>query len=183
MANLTLRMKSWTGILQITHERECIGARTDSKREACGEAGIPKFCSLQQRLLEVACSLVEGEKEGGAAAELAGRPNSATVALNEMLNDGEAKSRAALFPGARFVHAIETLKDPLQGFRRYARAVILDEYFHRAAFPGVAAHGDGAIGAAVLDGVIHQVPQHLFQPVNVSAHGKIRDLVEIGRAS
>ena len=120
----------------------------------------------------------EGKIEGRAAPGLAGRPDSAAVALDEVLDDGEPKARAALLARAGLVHAIEALEDSFKGFRRYPRAVILDEDLHLAAVLGAAANGHGAFGAAVLDGVIHQVAQHLFQPVSVGADGQVGGLVD-----
>src|SRR5450759_2081305 len=118
--------------------------------------------TLQQRLLEGARGLGQSEIEGCAATDLAGRPYSATVGLNDVLDDGEAESRAALFARARLIDAIEALKDSFEGFRRDARAVILYEDFHLAAVLSTSANGHRAIGAAIFDGVINQIAQHLF---------------------
>ena len=128
--------------------------------------------------MEAARGLGEGEIEGCAATDLAGRPDSAAVVLNNMLDDGEAKSRAALLARARLVHSVEPLKDSFEGFRRYPRAVILDEHLDLAAVLRVATNGDGAFGAAIFDAVINQIAQHLLQPVSVSADSEVGGLID-----
>jgi len=90
-----------------------------------------------------------------------------------MLDDGEAKSRAALLARARLVHSVEPLKDSFEGLRRYPRAVILDEHLDLASVLRVATNGDGAFGAAIFDAVINQIAQHLLQPVSVSADSEV----------
>ena len=111
-------------------------------------------------------------------ARIAGRPDSAAMVLNDVLNDGEPKSRAALLARAGFINTIEPLEHPFEGFRRYPRTVILDEYLDLAAVPGASANDHSAFGAAILDGVINQVAQHLFQPVSVSTDGQVGSLVD-----
>lgn len=133
---------------------------------------IPRIKS-QQRLLEGARALSEGKIEGRATARVAGRANYAAVVLNNVFNDGESKPRPALLARAGLVHAIEALEDSFEGFRRYSRTVILNEHFHPAAVSADATNSHRTLGAAVFDGVIHQIPQHLFQSVNVRTHGKL----------
>src|ERR1039457_6460650 len=135
--------------------------------------------TLQQRLFEGARGLGQGEIEGRAVTDLAGRPDSTAVGLNDVLDDGEAESRAALFARARLIHAVEALKDSFEGFRRYARAVIPDKDFHLAAVLGASANGHRAIGAPVFEGVINQIAQHLFQPIGIGAHGEVDRLEQV----
>ena len=60
----------------------------------------------------------QNEVESGAMAGLAGRPDPATVALDEVLHDGKSKAGAALLARAGLVHAVEALEDSFEGFRR-----------------------------------------------------------------
>ena len=57
---------------------------------------------------------------------LAGGPDPATVALDEMLDNGKAKTGAALLARAGLVHAVEALEDPFEGLGWYPRTVVLD---------------------------------------------------------
>ena len=109
--------------------------------------------------------LREGEIESGAVAGFAGRPDPAAVALDDVLDNGESEAGAALLARAGLVHAVEALENAFEGFRRYARAVILNGDLDLPAVQRAPAHGDGAVGAAVFDGVVHEVAEDLLQAV------------------
>src|ERR1041385_2720791 len=74
--------------------------------------------------------LGQREKKRRALAEIAFGPDTASLGLDEVFDDGEAKAGAALLARARFVHTIKAFKDAFERVGRDARTVVTDEYFN-----------------------------------------------------
>src|SRR5437016_5074964 len=78
------------------------------------------------------------------------------VDFGDVFDDGQAQARAAHFPGARAVDAVETLEDAIEVGGGDADAVVLD--FDRDGLVVVAGgDADYAAVGCVLDGVVDQV--------------------------
>ena len=107
--------------------------------------------------------------------ELGGDHELAAVAVEDVLDDREAEAGAALLPACRHVDAVEALGEPRQVLRGDAGPVV-DHVDPEAAGPAerrrLPPHADLDLAAAtaVLDGVLHQVLEHLGQLVVVAAH-------------
>ena len=83
------------------------------------------------------------------------------MVLNDVLDYCEAESRAALLARAGLVHTVEALEDSFEGLGRYARAIVLDAHLDLPLVRGTGDDSHGALGAPVLDGVVHQVAEAL----------------------
>src|SRR6516162_7326821 len=100
--------------------------------------------------------LRQEDREAAALAHLAVNLESAAVAADDMLDDGEPEARAAEIAGARRIHPVEALGQPRQMLARDAFPLIDDGHRHRGsrrrhrrrrvARPGE--HPDRAAGAA-----------------------------------
>src|ERR1043166_8312291 len=121
----------------------------------------------QQRRLHGAGGFGEGEVKGGAVAEFARSPDTTTLSLHEVFDDGQAEAGAALLARAGLVHAIKAREDAFEGFGGNAGAVVANEDFDVARWRGLRADGDGAAVAAILDGVINEVAEDLAGAVGV----------------
>ena len=95
-----------------------------------------------------------------------------------MFHDGKSKAGAALLARAGFVHAVKPFENSFEGFEGYAGTVVLDKDLDLPSFNGPAPHGHGAVAAAVFDGIVHEVAEHLLQTVRIGADGKVRGLVD-----
>ncbi len=80
-------------------------------------------------------------------------------------------STATVSARARAIHPIEPLKDALARVGRDARAVIGDPEFGIAVGVAMPADGDGAVGAAIFDGVFDEIEQDLLEAVRIGAGG------------
>src|SRR5262249_19022554 len=106
--------------------------------------------------------------------------------LDDLFGDGEAEARAALGLGKRAVDLVELLEDSTLLIKRYARPGI----GHRDGEMAVArARGDADFArVGELDGIAHQVEQHLREALFVSepdrerlVHGRLeRELLVLG---
>ncbi len=97
----------------------------------------------------------------------------AAVGLDDVLDDGQAQTGASLLPRSGGVDTVEALEDARERLLGNARTVIDDRDFD--GIPrGIETGGDGdvALGAAVLDGVVDEVDEHLLEAVEVGADGK-----------
>src|SRR5680860_496355 len=70
--------------------------------------------------------LVQHHRGGRALAWLAADGEFAPVAVQDVLDDCQAKARAALLPARRHVDAVEALGQPRQVLRRNARPIVDD---------------------------------------------------------
>ena len=120
----------------------------------------------------------EGEVEAGAFAEFALGPDLAAVAGDDVFHNGEAEAGAALITGAGFIHTVKALEDAIDGFGGNAGAVVLNADFNLAIFQGAAKHFDGAVEAAVFNGVVHEVGEDLVEAVGISLGGERREFVD-----
>ena len=114
----------------------------------------------------------------GPASGLALDPHLAAVGLDDVLDDGQAKAGPAGVARAGFVQAVEALEDALAGVGGNPRAVVRHADADDAV-NGLSTEGDAAIGPAILDGVLDQVHEDLFQTIRVGASGKsVGDLID-----
>jgi hypothetical protein len=101
-------------------------------------------------------------------------PDLSAVELHDVFDDGEAESGAAGFAGAGFIEAIEPFEDALQGIGREAGAVVLDLDVDGLGVGFGGGDGDVSGLAAVLDGVVDQVEEHLLKPVGIGSDAELR---------
>ena len=90
--------------------------------------------------------------------------------LDEALGDGEAETGSAELAGGRSVRLDEGVEEPLGALRLDADARVLDlELEAAAAFVGGPLHAESdRTLSRELDGVAHEVGEHLAQPVRVA---------------
>ena len=105
---------------------------------------------------------LQRETEFRALARRTFHPDTAAVALHDVLHNGQAESRAALLAGACLVHAIKSFKDAFQCFGGNARTIVLNENFEQTFGSRAAADGYRAVFAAILHRVFEQVAEDLF---------------------
>src|SRR5262249_55550243 len=113
-------------------------------------------------------------------------PDAAAVHLNNLLGDGEPEARTALGLGVGAVDLMELLEDPTLLVKRYAGTGVR----HRDCEMAVPrARGDAYLArVGELDGVAHEVEQHLRKALFVSkanwkrlVHGRRqRELLVLG---
>ncbi len=89
------------------------------------------------------------------------------MGLDGVLDDREAEAGAALLARAGLVDAVETLEDPADRLGRNARAVIAHTHLDQAAFKPAGGHRQLSTGAPVLDAVVHEIREHLPQPIRI----------------
>src|SRR5215472_7362852 len=97
------------------------------------------------------------------------------MAVEDVLDDGEPQTGAALLAARRYADAIEPLGEPGKMLGRDARSVVRhsgNEAGRAAAACRLAANADldAPTVLAVLDGVLHQVLEHLHDFVAVTAN-------------
>ena len=111
----------------------------------------------------------EGEGEGGAfVVVVVVEPDAAVVGLDDVFDDGEAESGAALFAGAGFVDAEEAFEDALAGVFGDAGSVVGDVDGDVAVVGvGGGVDADVAAGFAVFDSVVDEVLDDLVDSVGV----------------
>src|SRR3954452_22364891 len=112
----------------------------------------------------VLCRQAHGK--GGALTDLGGDVELAAMAVEDVLDDGESQAGPALLAALRHADAIEPLRKARQVLRGDACSVIRDrgdEAGSVAAASGLMRqpHSDASARLAVLDGVLHQVLEHL----------------------
>src|SRR5262245_31984834 len=90
-----------------------------------------------------------------------------------MFDDGQAKPRPALFPGARFIDTIKSLEYTVDGLRSNSGPVVLHAHFHLTVLNFVRADNDAALGTAIFDRVVDKVAKDLFQAPRVHSHAQI----------
>src|SRR5215468_11272535 len=113
-------------------------------------------------------------------------PDAAAVHLDDLLGDGEAEARAALGLGKGTVDLVELLEDPSLLVKRYARPGVC---YRDGEMAVPRASGDAHLaGVGELNGVAHEVEQHLSQVLFVAepdrerlVHGRPeRELLVLG---
>ena len=126
----------------------------------------------------MACArLVQHHREGRALAGLRGDGKLAAVPIEDVLDDGEPKTGAALLPARRHVDPVEPLGQARQMLGRDAGPII--DHGDGVA-PGLAAERGDVLGLdlhmaaalAVFERVLHQVLEHLKQLVAIAAHDR-----------
>src|SRR5215831_17889742 len=109
----------------------------------------------------------------------------ATMPVEDVLDDGEPQAGAPFLAACRHADAIEPLGQPGQVLWRDARAVVRhagDEMRRAATARRLAPNADHYAPAvpAVLDGVLHQVLEHLHDFVAVPPNDRgLRQAVEL----
>src|SRR5699024_4269565 len=113
-----------------------------------------------------------GEEHGnpGAASLLALQLYLRAVVLGGVLDYGEAEAGAAGGAGVALVHAVEALEHPGAVLGRDAYAVVGDGEGDAAGGSALHRHGDVAAVAAVLDGVVAEVPDYLPEQAADAEH-------------
>src|SRR6185437_493020 len=143
----------------VTKRTRCVG----SQRAACGKTPTPRFsarfCGSSGR---------EREPKSGAAARDAVDADRPAHRLDEVLDDRETEARPAHVARTSAVDAVEALEQARQVARLDARAGVGDLHAQRVLHP-LRAQPDARAGAAVLDGVVEQVGEHLLEPLAVGA--------------
>src|SRR5438105_4787087 len=101
------------------------------------------------------------------------------MAVDDMLDDGEAKPRAAGAARAAAVHAVETFGEAGDVLGRNAGAVVLDGDEHaraarQARAAGAAGDGEahGAALATVAQGVLKEVAEDLSELLGIGGGGQ-----------
>ena len=88
--------------------------------------------------------------------------------LHDGLDDSEAEAGSAGFAAARLVHPVEALENPLDMPGGNAAAVV-DDRQHRFVALAEQLDADFALLAAVLDRVVDQIDDRLFNQLRVDA--------------
>src|SRR5579862_4346065 len=94
-----------------------------------------------------------------------------------MFNDRQPKTGATLLARPGLIDPVKPLKYPLERFRRYSRAIILDGDLDLSWTRLPRAQDDFSLTASILDRVIDQVAEHLFKPVGIGSNSKVRHLI------
>src|SRR5262249_5207960 len=93
-------------------------------------------------------------------------PDPATMHLDDLLGDGEAKARAALRPGKRAIDLVKLIEDPVLLIKRYAGPGVC---YRDGEVSMTRARGDAHFaGVSELDGVPNEVEQHLRETLLVA---------------
>ena len=113
--------------------------------------------------------LLQGKSERGANIGRAAHIDGLFVRLDDVLDDGEAESRAALFAGAAFVNPVKSVEKVLKVFFGDADAAI--GHFHEDVFVHIVkTHLGRPIFVAIFDGVGDQIHEHLANVLPVCNH-------------
>ena len=107
--------------------------------------------------------LLDGEGEGapftGCAADIDVLP----MRFDDVLDDGQTQASASLVSASAFIGSVETFKNAWQIFFGNTNPVILN-LRQNAVVHVVILHGGSPSLDAVVDGVDHQIAQHLKHP-------------------
>src|SRR5438045_8933966 len=104
--------------------------------------------------------------KGRALADLGGDGEHSAMAVEDVLDDGQTQPRSALLAARRYAHAVEALGEAGQMLGGDAGPIVRhggDESGRAPAAGRLARHADLDAPAwlAVLDGVLHQILEHL----------------------
>ena len=80
-----------------------------------------------------------------------------------MLDDGEPQSGATLCPRTGLIDSEEPLEDTIQSLGWNPGAIVLDTHTDLAIAIERATHLNATIGAAIFDGIVHEIDDHLFE--------------------
>ena len=86
-----------------------------------------------------------------------------------MLDDGQPEAMPPLFPAPPFIHPVEPLEDPRQALGRNPRAVVPHRHHHPFRFRH-GGHLHLPPGGGVLDGVVQEVDEDLFDTAGLDEH-------------
>src|SRR5579864_1808909 len=128
---------------------------------SAGLPSMPTLANLRARTPSGCDRQPDGD--AGAHAERAPDIERAAMALDDVLDDGEAKACASGFAAARSINAVETLGDARQMLPRNPRPMVGDCEEHPRA---VSLCGDIDHGAAPIAAIAQRVADEIIEDLN-----------------
>src|SRR5262249_5231830 len=116
----------------------------------------------------------QGECEGRSPAELALDADAPTVGFHNVLDDGEAQTRAAGLTRARLIHTVEPLEDSGLILRHDPDSRVLNVYGDESVVESVRSPLCTAANRRILDRVVDQIDHNLLDLIVIRVDREAR---------